>query len=456
MKHTILLLLAAVAMAAGSGWTTPSSSELQRLARSALSENQQDCTAAIKALRGHGEAGLQALIDLYKNNDRSLNRPDDTPPEVWERYLSAVDAVGKQKDCYASRLYWLTDFEQAKTLSRETGKPILSLRLLGQLDEEFSCANSRFFRTTLYPNPQVSDYLRDNFVLHWKSVRPVPRITIDFGDGRRLERTITGNSIHCVLASDGSVIDALPGLFSASEFLAGLSNAVKAAKTYETIPETERAKFRASYHKERIRDIDREYMNALAELKQPMPALAFSAVPPANPNARQAGAMAVHKGAVELSTVKQLVFTINTDAAGSLVEQMTAPIWSNIASLYEHQSKLDPVSMQAVRSKNPIAAASIRVALTKQFSEQPLTRLITNLERSIAEDTVRNKFVLHRLIHFWYANNLAPADVEELNRKVYAELFLTPDSDPWLGLLPEGAFSALPNDGIVLNKSKSN
>jgi len=33
---------------------------------------------------------------------------------------------------------------------------------------------------------------------------------------------------------------------------------------------------------------------------------------------------------------------------------------------------------------------------------------------------------------------------------VYAELFLTPSSDPWLGLLP-GAYTGLENDGVVVS-----
>lgn len=32
---------------------------------------------------------------------------------------------------------------------------------------------------------------------------------------------------------------------------------------------------------------------------------------------------------------------------------------------------------------------------------------------------------------------------------VYAELFLTPKSDPWLGLKPSDAYSALDHDGVV-------
>ena len=65
--------------------------------------------------------------------------------------------------------------------------PSSRLRLLGRLDEELSCANSRFFRTALYANAAISDELRKNWILHWESVRPAPKVTIDFGDGRVLE-----------------------------------------------------------------------------------------------------------------------------------------------------------------------------------------------------------------------------------------------------------------------------
>jgi len=72
------------------------------------------------------------------------------------------------------------------------------------------------------------------------------------------------------------------------------------------------------------------------------------------------------------------------------------------------------------------------------------------MERSISEDTVRNEYVLHRQIHEWLATTSAPVDA--LNARVYAELFLTPDSDPWLGLLPGDAYAALENDGLSLTK----
>ena len=126
-----------------------------------------------------------------------------------------IDALSHQKYATVSRLYWHVDLASAKAAARQVGRPILHLRMLGRLDEDLSCANSRLFRATLYANQDVSRFLRERFVLYWSSERPVPRLTIDYGDGRRLERTITGNSAHYVLDEGGEVLDVLPGLYRA-------------------------------------------------------------------------------------------------------------------------------------------------------------------------------------------------------------------------------------------------
>ena len=38
--------------------------------------------------------------------------------------------------------------------------------MLGHLDDDLSCANSRMFRTILYPDRTVAALLRDRFVLY--------------------------------------------------------------------------------------------------------------------------------------------------------------------------------------------------------------------------------------------------------------------------------------------------
>jgi len=132
--------------------------------------------------------------------------------------------------------HWHTTLGDAVAVAKQQGRPILSLRLLGRLDEELSCANSRFFRTTLYPDARVSRMLAERFVLHWQSVRPVPIITIDFGDGRTFQRTITGNSAHLILDPLGHPVDALPGLFDAPTFVRLASAAADLATADPTPP----------------------------------------------------------------------------------------------------------------------------------------------------------------------------------------------------------------------------
>jgi hypothetical protein len=86
------------------------------------------------------------------------------------------------------------------------------------------------------------------------------------------------------------------------------------------------------------------------------------------------------------------------------------------------------------------------VAPSKRLVEDPVVRIVGRFERSVAEDTVRNEYDLHGRVHEWFETGRAPAGLEELNERVYAELFLMPGSDPWLGLVPEDAYTALPAD----------
>src|SRR5260370_1074683 len=218
------------------------------LVRRAVSENAPESTLAITELRSQGPAGVEALRERYAGEiERHIADPSAPPSKEWQRIAAALDAVSQQKDSYISDLYWYTDLGEARKASRDSGKPILSLRLLGKLNEEFSCANSRFFRTVLYSNGDVATTLREQFILHWQSVRPAPRVTIDFGDGRKLERTVTSNSIHYILDSQGRPIDALPGLYAPQAFLRGLAEASQLFKNLRGKDDTERQTLLAAY-----------------------------------------------------------------------------------------------------------------------------------------------------------------------------------------------------------------
>jgi hypothetical protein len=422
---------------------------LLHLAREAVSADSAAATAAITALRAEGPPGLAALRETHAAALAAHAQPEAATDDNWPRLRRALDAVGAQRDCYASGLYWYTDFDQAEAAAKIAHKPILSLRLLGNLDEEFSCANSRFFRTTLYANAQVSAYLRDHFILHWKSVRPVPKLTIDFGDGRKLERTITGNSIHYILDADGRVVDALPGLYGAHEFLRGLERAAEIGRQCASLEGVEREEALRAYHQGRLAAINAEWTADLARLATPA-SLTLTAAPAsptaAPPSAEKASRVALTKMPVEMPILRR---TQPRDRRAQAPAEADDETWAAIATLHADSVQIDPGARALIRAKNPNALVAATLTQGKRKVEDPFLRTLRNLEHSIAEDTVRNEYLLHSTIHQWLSTSAPAGNVDQLNRRVYAELFLTPDTDPWLGLVSPGVFSGLEQDGLV-------
>ena len=407
-----LLLTAMFAASVFSGTAEPTPS-LNTLAERAISS---DSAPAIAQLRAAGPAGLDALFNIYGDPIQKQLSGLGTKDLNWEKIRAALDTVAQQRDAYASHLYWYTNLNEAQAAARAAGKPILSLRLLGNLSEEYSCANSRFFRTTLYPNAQVSHYLRDHFILHWQSVRPVPRITIDMGDGRRIERTITGNSIHYILDSDGNPIDALPGLYGAKAFLAGLDHAFTAEQASSKLNGVDRANFLANYHTTRLSEI-------------------------------------VQQWAADLENINHAA--INTAARANLDALTSDAAWQKISALHSDDGVLDLSSTRLIQSQQPpTAAQAARMAFSKTAIESPMVRMLRNLQHSIAEDTVHNEYQMHTRILEWFTTGASPKNLDALNNKIYAEIFLTPNTDAWLGLAPIDTYSALDNAGLIESKNR--
>jgi hypothetical protein len=121
-------------------------------AQSPATANQTNSNAEINRYRDRGYAGIEEFL---KSNGAEMANLRSQPDNSRSQKLNqTLDLICKQRDCYASRLYWHTDFAQAKQAAQASGKPILSLRLLGNLDEELSCANSRFFHCTWFRDRQ--------------------------------------------------------------------------------------------------------------------------------------------------------------------------------------------------------------------------------------------------------------------------------------------------------------
>ena len=436
----------------------PVPKRLDMMAQQAISTNHAVSTAALSTLRAAGPEGLEALFRAHDSMIEKFllerSRPgSDQEQATVQRLREALDSVGRQCDDYASRLYWYTDLDQAKVAAKAQSKPILSLRLLGNLDQEYSCANSRFFRTTLYPNAEVSKYLREHFILHWQTVRPVPRITIDFGDGRKIERTITGNSVHYVLDSQGNPIDALPGLYGPKAFLKLLASAEQTATQCAALNASQRAEYLRAWHSRARAEILRQWNEDTAATGGSATALSTPLKASLNqgvPSAQTAGKLAIAKSAAESPMLRSL--RPGAKRPLSLGDnEVPEEVWARIAMLHGDDARLDARAESVVLSKTSSALQASQRAVSKRLVENPVLTTLRNLQRSIAEDTVRNEFSLHLQVHDWFVQGLAPTELPRLNAKVYAELFLMPETDPWLGLVPANTFTGLPNDGLVQN-----
>lgn len=316
--------------------------------------------AEIARLREMGPTGLEAVLQAAA----CLERLD---PSVHH----AIDAVAGQHLGHLSRLYWYTNIESAQAAAKSLGRPVLSLRLLGALTDEKSCANSRFFRSTLYVDPQIADLLRNHFVLHWQSERPVPLITIDFGDGRKLERTVTGNSIHYALSTEGMVLDALPGLYGPAAFHEWLHRMLELQGRISEEPTTKKIEYLRAYHRTALEKRDLDKLD-----------VAFS------------------------------------QPARELIEGETPP----------------PAEIAMRRAVAKTAVEATLVDIAKVFRE------------SVKEDQRLNEQQIHPQIHQWLLEQ-PELPLDPLNDRIYAELFLTPSSDPWLGLAPAHTYTGLSRGG---------
>jgi hypothetical protein len=161
-----------------------------------------------------------------------------------------------------------------------------------------------------------------------------------------------------------------------------------------------------------------------------------------------AGRLAVSKSAIESPLLKSIQ-PKGGDRTAPKKAEVRDELWVKVAFLHSAEARLDASTQALIRSKNPTAFDASQLATSKRLVEDPFLRTWRNLERSISEDTVRNEFLLHAQIHDWFARGVAPEDLSSLNEKVYAELFLMPSSDPWLGLAPQDTFTGLPNNGLV-------
>jgi hypothetical protein len=423
-RFTLLSLIAVVMF---SGFVFGSTNSISILAEQAVSGNEVESAEAIRKLREMGPEGLNGLFTTYAA-DIKAHRETGQESENWKKIAAALDTVAMQKDSYAAQLYWYTNLEEAKRAARSSDKPILTLRLLGNLNEEFSCANSRLFRSILYPNSEISKYLRENYILHWKSVRPAPRVTIDFGDGRKIERTLTGNSIHYILDDTGRIIDALPGLYSPKAFMIYIAQGKRVNDSIDMQTDREKDIALLRYRKlsfDRIKE-RRDSAVSMAKVILTQPKTGTDAI------------IAAPRAMAKMIVTNEISILEVYDTFARFELQIDLTDWQKLANLYSPDPKIDPQSTAFIRRQNA------KTGLT----EPEFAGMFAKLNNFIALDTTRNDFLYHTKLYEWL-NRGSVGDLENFNTRVYADIFQTPNSDKWLGLYSTDVYTALDGNGII-------
>ena len=100
----------------------------------------------------------------------------------------------------------------------------------------------------MFSREDVASFINENFEAVWLSVRPVPIVRIDFGNGTVVTRTLHGNIATYVCAADGSVLDILPGIYTPDVYVARLDQLRLLATYVDQNREESRQLRLARYH----------------------------------------------------------------------------------------------------------------------------------------------------------------------------------------------------------------
>jgi hypothetical protein len=405
-------------------------------------------------LRARGPAALEELLSRY----------DHAAPDDRDALAAQIDAVAGQRYATTSRLYWYTDLDRAEEAAHQLHRPILALRMLGDLRDDLSCANSRLFRATLYANTEVSAFLRAHFVLYWSTERAVPTVTIDFGDGRKIVRTTTGNSAHYVLDEDGHVLDVLPGLYAPVVFRRELAHSLALADQVRGMTEGPRARAVAAYHAAAIDETNRAWQ-LVPDAAYRLGGQFLLGADDLTSGLSRAQAAAITKAVMEVPDLHAIGIMqpgeVPNDAA--MWSAIGQRVWNIAARDAAPAQQADRPRRTRIRREVPVPASVVldapsRALVARLHDAGPtgqrataaeLDAVIARLEQHIVADTAQNQFTLRQRIHRRLVDQPG-ADLATLNAWIYSEVFATPRSDPWLGLRPRTDFTGLPGDGVVM------
>jgi hypothetical protein len=265
----------------------------------------------------------------------------------------------------------------------------------------------------LLSDEKVQKLLSDKFVTSWEMVREVPKVSIDFGGGKKLQRTLKGNTVMYLCTSDGKVLDAWPGVYTPEDFVRQLEGSLEAYKLHGIDPgkpmdEATQAKVNA-YHRNAVTGFS-------ARFDMPM-RMTMSKAGVESPILKLIGERPQPLRADAALVDKRLAAAAQT---GQSAERL--PNYPDLFARYS--AKLEDVSEQPMAGRR---AAGITNPNDKRTPEE-LGRI------AVQEDSSNNSFYVRPAVHLWLASVKVVPNVSEAKMTTFKTILHVPIDDPYLGL----------------------
>lgn len=326
----------------------------------------------------------------------------------------------------------------------------------------------------LLSDPTFARLCRDELVPVWKTVREVPRVTIDFGGGRKIERTLKGNTAFYLCTADRRIVDIYPGVYTPGDMLAilrpslqlvrggKLADAVHArhkqiarlrlalgklsrsarlstSKMAVEAPVLRKKPIRVNRSKERAEAPVAEKKQALNRGKTIAEA-AILPKKPLNPGKRAAEAPVVDEKAQRqvfeprrAQGPKQRLNRGKRDVEAPVLDGRRArrpeqPLRRSDALLKAFREGASKLTDGSVIPTSTVALARARSAAERAATPEERGRLV------VIADSRQNRTLLRPLVTLLLGSYDRAPRMEDVHREVWVELMELPIDDPWLGL----------------------
>jgi len=227
-------------------------------------------------------------------------------------------------------------------------------------------------------NPEVIKFLTNEVVPYWESVGPVPKVTIELGDGRVIKRTLGGNIVTYLLSSTGDVYDAFPGVYTPEDYLSEIHKTLDAIKNDSNI---------LSWHRQELASVTKS-----EEMR-----------------------MTMSKAVVE----SPLLNALGKGRSAQLVAKDSA------TAFQDYTARLQDISKQAA------TVSALRSSVLKNMqSNDP-----DEIGRAAVEiDSANNLKLIRPAVHLLFSSYKNLPSVQQCRDQVYEDILHVPIHDPYLGL----------------------